>query len=186
MATISSIPKVSYIYDEPSDTWFPIAGIANTAGNYIWEGNHTFDNPVVFLDTLVSKIGLNNFLNPAARDAAITSPITNGTICFVRQNAGGSTINEFQYYNNGWVNLLSGNAASATVATTANALTTARNINGVSFNGSADIKVPAVLYVDSSNNLIGHRRIFVKNNTTPPTGAIDGVAPQPGDLYFGW
>ena len=163
-----------------------MAGIANTAGNYIWEGVHTFDNTVSFLDTLISKTGLNNFLNPAARDAAITSPIPNGTVCFVRQNAGGATINEFQYYNNGWVNLLSGNAATATTASTANALTTARTINGTSFNGTANVKVPVVTYVDSSNNLVAHRRIFVKNNTTPPTGAIDGASPQIGDLYFGW
>jgi hypothetical protein len=186
MATISSSPKVSYIYDEPSDTWYPLAGIANTAGNYIWEGNHTFDNPVIFFDTLISKIGINNFLNPAARDAAITSPITNGTICFVRQDASANTINQLQYYNNGWVNLLSGNAATATTATTANTLTTARTINNVSFNGSANIKVPSVTYVDSSNNLVGYRRIFAKNNTTPPTGAIDGVAPEIGDIYIGW
>ncbi len=185
MSTISSSPKVSYIYDQPSDTWFPLAGIANTAGNYIWEGNHTFDNPVSFLDTVVSRIGLNNFLNPNARDAAITSP-PNGTICFVRQDNTGATINEFQYYNNGWVNLLSGKAATAIVADSANTLTTARTINGVSFNGSANVKVPVVTYVDSSNNLVAHRRIFVKNNTTPPTGAIDGTSPQIGDLYFGW
>lgn len=186
MATVSSIPKISYIYDEPSDTWYPIAGIANTAGNYVWEGTHTFDNPVTFLDSLVSKIGINNFLNPTARDAAITAPIQNGTICFVRQTNAGVTINELQYYNNGWVNLLSGKAATATLADSATVLANARTINGVSFNGSANIKVPAALYVDSSNNLVGHRRIFVKNNTTPPTGAIDGVAPEVGDLYFGW
>jgi hypothetical protein len=186
MSTISSSPKVSYIYDQPSDTWFPLAGIANTAGNYIWEGNHTFDNPVSFLDTVVSKVGLNNFLNPNARDAAITSPIPNGTICFVRQDNTGATINEFQYYSNGWLNLLSGKATTAGVADSANILTTARTINGVSFNGSANVKVPSVTYVDSSNNLVAHRRIFVKNNTTPPTGAIDGTAPQIGDLYFGW
>jgi hypothetical protein len=186
MSTISSIPKISYIYDLPSDTWYPLAGIANTAGNYIWEGNHTFDNPVTFLDNFVSKVGINNFLNATARDAAITAPIPNGTICFVRQTNAGVTINELQYYNNGWINLLSGKAATATLADSATALATARTINGTSFNGTANVKVPVVTYVDSANNLVGYRRIFVKNNTTPPTGAIDGAAPQPGDLYFGW
>lgn len=168
MATISSTPKISYIYDEPSDTWYPIAGIANTAGNYIWEGNHTFDNPVSFLDSVISKAGLNNFLNPNARDAAITAPIPNGTVCFVRQNNAGTTINELQYYNNGWVNLLSGKAATASLADSATVLATPRTINGTSFDGSANVKVPVVTYVDSSNNLVAYRRIFVKNNTTPP------------------
>lgn len=185
MSTISNVPKISYIYDEPSDTWYPMAGIANTAGNYIWEGNHTFDNPVVFLDTVTSRNGLNNFLNPTARDAAIPSPL-NGSVCFVRQNNTGTPINEFQYYNNGWVNLLSGKAATATLADSATVLATPRTINGTSFNGSANVKVPVVTYVDTSNNLIAYRRIFVKNSTTPPTGAIDGASPQPGDLYFGW
>lgn len=185
MSTISNVPKISYIYDEPSDTWYPMAGIANTAGNYIWEGNHTFDNPVAFLDAVTARNGLNNFLNPTARDAAIPSPL-NGSVCFVRQNNAGTPINELQYYNNGWINLLSGKAAAATLADSATVLATARTINGVSFNGSANIKVPVVTYVDSSNNLIAHRRIFVKNSTTPPTGAIDGASPQPGDLYFGW
>ena len=186
MSTFSPIPKTSYIYDLPSDTWHPIAGIANTSGNYVWEGNHTFDNPVIFLDTLISRAGINNFLNPAARDAAIVAPIPNGTICFVRQTNAGVVINELQYFNNGWINLLSGKAASATLADSATALATARTINGVSFNGTANVKVPVVTYVDGSNNLLAHRRIFVKNSTTPPTGAIDGTAPQTGDLYFGW
>jgi hypothetical protein len=186
MATISSSPKVSYIYDEPSDTWYPLAGIANTAGNYIWEGSHTFDNPVSFLDSLISKNGINNFLNPNARDAAITSPIPNGTICFIRQTNAGAALNELQYYSGGWVNLLSGKAATATLADNATKLATARTINGTSFDGSANVKVPVVTYVDSSNNLVAHRRIFVKNSTTAPTGAIDGQSPQIGDLYFGW
>lgn len=188
MATISSDPKTSYIYDAPSDTWYPLAGIANTASNYIWSGTHKFDNATEFYSTLISKVGLNNFLNPAARDAAITSPITNGTICFVRQDAAGAVINQLQYYYNGWVNLLSGNAATATTATTAGKLTTARTINGVSFDGSANVKVPVVTYVDSSNTLVGYRRIFSKNSGTanPPTGSIDGQAPQTGDIYFGW
>lgn len=185
MATISSDPKTSYIYDAPSDTWYPLAGIANTAANYIWEGTHVFDDATQFYSTVIARAGLNNFLNPTARDTAIPTP-TNGIICFVRQDNTGTVINQLQYYFNGWVNLLSGKAATATLADSATALATARTINGTSFNGTANVKVPVVTYVDSSNNLVAYRRIFSKNSTTPPTGTIDGATPQIGDIYIGW
>jgi hypothetical protein len=55
---------------------------------------------------VVAKKGINNYLNPAARDASITSP-TAGTICLIRQNSGGSTINEIQVYIGGsWTTVL--------------------------------------------------------------------------------
>jgi hypothetical protein len=50
------------------------------------------------LESLVAKKGINNYLNPAARDASIISPNA-GTICVIRQNSGGTTINEIQYYD---------------------------------------------------------------------------------------
>lgn len=205
MAALSSSPKTSYIYDQQTNTWYPLSGIANTAANYVWSGTHSFSNATTFVSSVFARAGVNNFQNPAARDAALPNP-TNGVVCFVRQNSTGTQINELQYYFNGWVNLLSGNAATATFATTAGtattatsatsattansatALATSRTINGVSFNGTANIKVPGSLYVDSSNNYIANRRVFVKNSTTPPSGStpIDGVTPQVGDIYIGW
>jgi hypothetical protein len=205
MSTLSSAPKTSYIYDQQTNTWYPLAGIANTSANYIWNGTHQFSSATSFISSVFARAGVNNFQNPAARDLALTTPV-NGTVCFVRQDAVGTQINELQYYFNGWVNLLSGNAATATFATTAGtattatsatsattantaaALTTARTINAVSFNGTANIKVPGSLYVDSSNNYAGNRRVIVKNTTTPPSGStpIDGVAPQVGDIFIGW
>jgi hypothetical protein len=70
------------------------------------------------VSSVFARAGVNNFQNPAARDLALTAPV-NGTVCFVRQDAVGTQINELQYYFNGWVNVLSGNAATATFATTA-------------------------------------------------------------------
>jgi hypothetical protein len=49
-------------------------------------------------ENFTAKKGTNKFLNPAARDAAITSPIA-GTVCLIRQNSGGTTVNEIQYYD---------------------------------------------------------------------------------------
>lgn len=205
MAILSSSSKTSYIYDQQTDTWYPLSGIANTAASYIWSGAHQFNNAINFVGSVFSRAGVNNFQNPAARDLALPNP-TSGVVCFVRQDATGTQINQLQYYFNGWINLLSGNAATATFATTAGtattatsattattantatALTNARTINGVSFNGTSNIKVPGSLYVDSSNNYLANRRIFVKNSTSPPSGStpIDGVAPQIGDIYIGW
>lgn len=110
MTTISSSSKVAYIYDSATDTWYPTAGIANTSANYSWTGTHsfgsatTFQNSVTFENVLNAKAGINNFQNPAARDAVLTSP-TNGVVCFVRQDANANIINQIQYYYNGsWVN----------------------------------------------------------------------------------
>lgn len=69
----------------------------STSANYTWTGIHTFQN------TLTAQNGTNNFLNPSARDTAIPSPAA-GTVCFVRQDAIGNTINQVQYYSgSAWV-----------------------------------------------------------------------------------
>ena len=106
MATVSSTSKVGYIYDESSSTWHPIAGMANTTTDYSWTGNHSFANDVTFADVVSAKAGVNNFLNPTARDAAIPSPSA-GTVVFIRQDNSGNAINQIQYYSttvSAWVN----------------------------------------------------------------------------------
>jgi hypothetical protein len=101
MATISSNGKVAYIYDTQTDTWYPVAGTTNTSANYQWTGTHSFaSNPVTFDQVVRAKAGVNNFLNPTARDAVITSP-SDGIVCFVRQTDVGVQINQVQYYYNG-------------------------------------------------------------------------------------
>lgn len=102
MAQISSNPKPSYIYDQDTNTWYPIGGQVNLSLNYPWTGTHNFANTVTFADVVNARAGVNNFLNPAARDAAIPSPI-NGIVCFVRQDASGNVINQIQYYYNAWI-----------------------------------------------------------------------------------
>jgi hypothetical protein len=94
MSNISQIGKVAYIYDQPSDTWYPVAGYTNTSDAFVWSGAHTFSNTVNFNSVLNAKAGVNNFADAAARDAAITAP-TNGIVVFVRQ------LNQIQYYFNG-------------------------------------------------------------------------------------
>lgn len=100
MSTISQIGKVAYIYDQPSDTWYPVAGYTNTSDAFAWSGVHTFSNTVNFNSALNATAGINNFQDPAARDAAIPSP-TNGVVAVVRQTNSGALLNQIQYYFNG-------------------------------------------------------------------------------------
>ncbi len=92
--------KPGYIYNAADDTWYELSGKTDTSGTFEWAGLQTYLSAVTMLESLVAKKGINNYLNPSARDASITSP-TAGTICLIRQNAGGTTINEIQYYDGG-------------------------------------------------------------------------------------
>jgi hypothetical protein len=94
MSTISGVGKVGYVYDQPTDTWHPVAGYANTTETYTWSGPHTFSNTVNFDSVLTAKAGVNNFQSESTRNAAIPSPI-NGIVVFIRDS------NQIQYYHNG-------------------------------------------------------------------------------------
>ncbi len=98
--------KPGYIYNAADDTWYELSGKTDTSGTFEWAGLQTYLSAVTMLESVVAKKGINNYLNPAARDASITSP-TAGTICLIRQNSGGSTINEIQVYIGGsWTTVL--------------------------------------------------------------------------------
>lgn len=100
MANISSTGKLGYIYNEQTDTWFPIAGSVDTTQSFLWSGGHSFTNSVSFSNSFISTSGINNFENPAQRDTSIASP-QSGSIAFVRNNASGGALNQLQYYANG-------------------------------------------------------------------------------------
>jgi hypothetical protein len=100
MATVSNVGKVAYVYDQATDTWHPVAGYTNTTESFSWSGPHSFSNTVNFSSVLNARAGINNFLDPAARNAAIPSP-ANGTVVFVRQNNSGTVLNQIQYFFNG-------------------------------------------------------------------------------------
>jgi hypothetical protein len=90
--------KAAYVYNVADDTWYQVSGKTDISGTFEWTGLHTHLSNFTTAEASVAKKGTNNFLNPAARDAAITSP-TAGTVCLIRQNSGGTTINEIQYYD---------------------------------------------------------------------------------------
>ena len=90
--------KAAYVYNVADDTWYQVSGKTNISGTFEWTGLHTHLSNLTAVENFTAKKGTNNFLNPAARDAAITSP-TAGTVCLIRQNSGGTTVNEIQYYD---------------------------------------------------------------------------------------
>ena len=97
-ASFDNSGKPAYMYDSVGDTWYAFGAKIDTASAYEWTNTQTFLNTVNFDATVNILDGFNNFLNPAARDAAITSPV-HGTICFVRQDSGGNPLNQIQYYS---------------------------------------------------------------------------------------
>jgi hypothetical protein len=94
MSAISAVGKVAYIYDQPNDTWHPVAGYANTTETYTWSGRHNFNNTVNFNSVLNAKAGVNNFLDEETRDKDFLSA-EEGAVCFIR------SLNQIQYRSNG-------------------------------------------------------------------------------------
>ena len=95
--------KPGFIYNAADDVWYELSGKTDTSGTFEWAGLQSYLSAVTMLESLVAKKGINNYLNPAARDASITSP-TAGSICVIRQDSSGNTINQLQFYNgSSWI-----------------------------------------------------------------------------------
>jgi hypothetical protein len=96
--TFDSDGKAAYVYNAADDTWYQVSGKTDISGTFEWTGLHTHLSNFTTVEASVAKKGTNNFLNPSARDTAITSPVA-GTICLIRQDGSGNTINQLQFYN---------------------------------------------------------------------------------------
>ena len=98
--------KPGYIYNAADDTWYELSGKTDTSGTFEWAGLQSYLSAVTMLESLVAKKGINNYLNPTARDASITSP-TQGSLCIIRQDSSGNTINSLQIYTgSSWTTVL--------------------------------------------------------------------------------
>jgi hypothetical protein len=172
MATISSNGKVAYIYDTQTDTWYPVAGTTNTSANYQWTGTHSFgSNPVTFDQVVRAKAGVNNFQNPTARDAVITSP-SDGIVCFVRQTDAGVQINQVQYYYNGlWRSVTDSADISAKVADYTLTLSDAGKT--ITVNSSSNLTVTIPLN-SSVSFAVGQRLDIIRIGTGEVS--VDGTA----------
>jgi hypothetical protein len=105
--TFDNDGKPAYMFKQGASSsdgvWYAVGAKVDTSSGYEWTGANSFINTVSFDGTVTATNGWNNFLNPAARDAALTSPVR-GTICFVRQDAGGAALNQIQSYDgSAWI-----------------------------------------------------------------------------------
>jgi hypothetical protein len=109
-------------------------------------------------DAVTATQGWNNFLNPAARDAALATPVR-GTICFVRQDAGGSALNQIQYYDgSSWVG--SGDIFGVTAST---------GITGGGTSGTVTIAVDTAVVATTDNTLTMTNKTLTSPTVTTPT-----------------
>ena len=98
--------KAAYVYNLADDTWYQVSGKTDISGTFEWTGLHTHLSNFTTAEHSIAKKGTNNFLNPAQRDSEIPSPVA-GTVCLIRQNSSGVTVNEIQVYiNSSWVTVL--------------------------------------------------------------------------------
>jgi hypothetical protein len=101
--SINNSGKTAYIYN--NGVWYALAGSANTAVNYSWDGAHDFNNVVTANDAIKAKGGVNNFASPSDRDAKLPNPIR-GLVCFIGNNEDSVRVDQLQYYNgSSWQNI---------------------------------------------------------------------------------
>jgi hypothetical protein len=159
MSTIDSVGKVAYIYNQPEDKWYPVAGYASTTVPYSWSGVHAFTNSVSFDSVVNAKAGVNNFLNPNSRNLAIPSPI-NGLVVFIQQTDEGQVLNQIQYYHLGAWRIYGDNAqlSSKTTSFTLSLADSGRTIDAES---STSISVTIPLH-SSVPFLVGTQIAFIQ------------------------
>jgi hypothetical protein len=144
--TFDNDGKPAYMFKQGASSsdgvWYAVGAKIDTSAAYQFTGNNSFLGTVSFDDAVTATEGFNNFLNPAARDAALASPVR-GTIVFVRQDAGGSALNQIQFYDgSAWVG--SGDIFGVTAGT---------GISGGGTSGTVTVSVDTATVATTSNTL---------------------------------
>jgi hypothetical protein len=144
--TFDNDGKPAYMFKQGASSsdgvWYAVGAKVDTSAAYEFTGANSFTNTVLFDDAVTATNGWNNFLNPAARDAALATPLR-GTICFVRQDAGGAALNQIQSYDgSAWV--ASGDVFGVTAGT---------GISGGGTSGTVTVSVDTAVVATTSNTL---------------------------------
>ena len=147
--------------------WYAVGAKIDTAAGYEWAGTQTFLNTVTTDATVNMLDGFNNFLNPAARDAAIPSP-AHGTIAFVRQDAGGSPLNQIQFYNGSAWTANDGDISGVTAGT---------GLTGGGTAGTISLAVDTTVVATTSNTL-------TMTNKTLTTPVVTGLTLNDSSIIF--
>ena len=159
--------KPAFMYDQETDVWLQLGGAIDTSAGYTWTGVHAFSSDASFADSLTSREGINNFLNPAALAAAIPSPV-HGSVAFVRQDARGNTINQWQYYNgSAWV-ANDGDISGVTAGT---------GLSGGGTAGSVTLSVDTTFVATTSNTM-------TMSNKTLTAPILTGAVTSTGDIVM--
>jgi hypothetical protein len=171
MTQTSSVGKISYIYDQPTNTWYPLAGMTDSSADFSWTGDHNFSagSDVTIDGKLLSRSGINYFESISDRNEKIPSP-SNGVIALVLVN----NIIQVQYYSSGQWRLVGSNA-QIEERTSANFTSNNRYSLSVSDSGKTLEFNASVLHIvtiplDSTINFpIGSQIAFIQSGTGQTT-----------------